>query len=66
MDRSEIAQREATQAAEEALEAQRVKDKQQVWDANWAMLRGSVPGIAGPQGNMTRLRPGEKIVIPEG
>lgn len=66
MDRAEMAQREAAQAAEAALEAQRLKDKQQVWDTNWDLMRGGVPGIAGPEGNATRLRQGEKIIIPEG
>ena len=59
MDRSDIAQREATQAAEEALEAQRLAEKQRQWNANWGK---GVPGVAPPAG---KLAPGERIVRPE-
>ena len=60
MDRAEIAQREAAQAAEEALERQRLADKQKQWDSAWGK---SLPGI----GSSTpgKLAPGERIVIPE-
>jgi hypothetical protein len=65
MDAAQQAELNASRAAEEALERQRLADKQRVWDANWDTIRGGMRGIAGPTGKSSRLRPGDKLLIPE-